>query len=72
MSAEDEKVQDDSVREFEEAAEEKDVGLLADFWDLLRYNKKWWLTPIIIVLLLFGLLVVLAGTGLAPFIYPLF
>ncbi len=36
------------------------------------YNKAWWLTPIVIVLLLVGLLIVLGSTGIAPFIYPLF
>ena len=40
--------------------------------DFLVYNKAWWLTPIIIVLLLVGILIVLGSTGLAPFIYPLF
>lgn len=44
--------------------------LIQEFWAFLRYNKKWWLTPIILVLLLIGLFVVLSGTALAPFIYP--
>jgi hypothetical protein len=43
-----------------------------DFRYFFRYTKKWWLTPIVIVMFLFGLLVVLAGTGAAPFIYTLF
>ncbi len=38
----------------------------------LRDNKKWWLLPILAVLLLFALLGVLAGTGAAPFIYTMF
>lgn len=57
---------------FEEAAEDGERGLLAEFWGFLKTNKKWWLTPIIIVLLLVGLLIVLGGTALAPLIYPLF
>ena len=44
----------------------------SEFWDYLKNNKKWWLTPIIIVLALMGLVLVLAGTGAAPFIYTLF
>jgi hypothetical protein len=44
--------------------------LIVDFWNFLKHNKKWWLLPIVIVILLFGALVVLSGTGLAPFIYP--
>ena len=45
-------------------------GLLREFWDFLKHNKKWWLTPILIALLLLGILVVASGAGLGPFIYP--
>lgn len=42
-------------------------------WDFLRVRKKWWLAPIVIVLLLLGLLIVLTqGSAIAPFIYTLF
>ncbi len=47
-------------------------SLMAELWDLLRHNKKWWLTPIVIVLFLLGVLVVIGGTAAAPFIYTLF
>ena len=57
---------------FAREAEGKSTGILAEFWDFLRDNKKWWLTPILVVLALIGLLVVAAGTGAAPFIYTLF
>jgi len=59
--------------EFEKAAAEyTQEGFLRELWGFLRHNKKWWLVPILIMLLIFGLLVVLSGTGLAPFIYTLF
>jgi hypothetical protein len=45
---------------------------LSEFCAFLRYNKKWWLLPIVIVLLLLGALVALSGTAVAPFIYALF
>ena len=48
------------------------TGLLQEFWSFLKHNKKWWLLPILIVFLLLGLIVMLSGTALAPFIYPLF
>jgi uncharacterized protein DUF5989 len=49
------------------------VDLLKDLWGLMRERKKFWLAPIIIVLLLLGILVVLAqGSAVAPFIYTLF
>lgn len=44
-----------------------------EFADYLRANKKWWLVPIIIILVLLGALLFLAeGSALAPFIYTLF
>jgi drug/metabolite transporter superfamily protein YnfA len=54
------------------AAHETRGGLFRDLWGLLRENKKWWLLPLLAILLLFGLLIMLSGTGLAPFIYTLF
>ncbi len=47
--------------------------VLAEFWEFLRYNKKYWLAPLVFVLLLAGLLIVVGqGAALAPFIYTLF
>ena len=63
--------QTDDRDDFRSIAEEQDPGLLAEFWDFLIHNKKWWLTPIVLVLLLMGLLVMLSGTAAAPFIYTL-
>ena len=56
---------------FAEQAEEEPPGLVREFWAFLRYNKKWWLTPIILALLLIAGLVLLSGTGAAPLIYTL-
>jgi drug/metabolite transporter superfamily protein YnfA len=59
--------------EFEHAAEQEEkTGFIAELWAFLKENKKWWLIPIIVVLALFGVLVLLSGTGAAPFIYTLF
>lgn len=54
------------------AREQPEPGLVGEFADFLKQSKKWWLLPVLIVLGLFGLLVVLAGSGAAPFIYTLF
>ena len=59
-------------REFVDAAGEPPVSFLAEFWLFLRHNKKWWLLPIVLVLLVFGVLIFLAGTGAAPLIYTFF
>lgn len=58
--------------EFARQAHAKQRGIVSEFVSFLRHNKKWWLAPVIIVLLLLGALVVLSGTGIAPFIYTLF
>lgn len=47
--------------------------LLKDLWGFMRERKKFWLLPFIIIMLLLGILIVLIqGTAVAPFIYPLF
>jgi len=49
------------------------VELLKDLWLFMRERKKFWLAPIIIVMLLLGILIVLTqGSAVAPFIYTLF
>ena len=49
------------------------LEFLSDLWGFMRVRKKFWLAPIIIVLLLLGVLIVLAeGTAVAPFVYTLF
>jgi hypothetical protein len=57
---------------FEEAAEQEErLSLPQEFLLFLKHNKKWWLLPIIVVLLAVAVLAVLASTGAAPFIYTL-
>lgn len=58
--------------EFERESKLKAHGILVEFGDFLIHNKKWWLTPIIIVLLTFSLFIILTNTVLWPFIYVLF
>jgi len=49
------------------------IALLKEFWAFMRIEKKWWLGPLLAVLILMGLLIVLTeGSALAPFIYALF
>jgi hypothetical protein len=58
---------------FEDVAKRgRRTSVAGEFWHFLRTSKKWWLLPIVIVLVGFGLLVVLSGTAAAPFIYTLF
>ena len=62
----------DPDKDFTAQASEKRAGLVSEFLGFLGENKKWWLTPIILTILLLGGLVVLGGTAAAPFIYTLF
>ena len=49
------------------------LEFLKDLWDFMRVRKKFWLAPIIIVLMLLGALIVFVeGTAVAPFVYTLF
>lgn len=49
------------------------MKFLRDLWGFLKVRKKFWLLPIIVILLLFGALIILTGgSAIAPFIYTLF
>ncbi len=49
------------------------MDFLKEFWEFLKLRKKYWLLPILLVLVLFGGLIVLSqGTAIAPFIYTIF
>ena len=55
--------------EFLRAAAEPPQGFWAEYWQFVRQNKKWWLVPILLVLLLASFLIFVSGT-LGPLIYP--
>ncbi len=57
---------------FEALHERGNRGLLSEILAFLKESRKYWMIPLIIVLLLAGLLIVFSGSTLAPFIYPLF
>ena len=57
---------------FEKQAQRRSRGTVREFFDLLRREGRWFLTPIILGLLVLGVLVTLSGTSVAPFIYALF
>jgi hypothetical protein len=59
------------AQRFADEADRRRRGTWGELVDFLRSNKRWWLAPIVIVLLLLGVLLVLGGTALAPLIYPL-
>ena len=49
------------------------MSFLKEFWELLKIRKKYWLLPIIMVLVIFGELIILSqGSAIAPFIYTIF
>jgi hypothetical protein len=60
------------AKSFEELTDEPTPSLLQEFWLFLGHNKKWWLLPILLVVLGLGLIALASSTPLAPFIYTLF
>jgi Family of unknown function (DUF5989) len=49
------------------------LSILREFWSFLRVRKKWWLAPVVMLLLILGLILVVSeSSALAPFIYSLF
>lgn len=62
----------DGAAQMAELAADGQQGFIRELFAMLLHSKKWWLTPILIVLLLVGVLVILGGTGAAPFIYTVF
>ena len=49
------------------------ASLVREFWQFLKVRKKWWLLPIMVVMVMVGALLVFAqGSALAPFIYTIF
>lgn len=63
---------DKKVNAFEAEANAERKGVVGEFIDFLKHNKKWWMLPVLVVMLLVTALIILAGTGAAPFIYTLF
>ncbi|HXH94232.1 MAG TPA: DUF5989 family protein [Thermoanaerobaculia bacterium] len=61
------------TKDFQQIAHETPEGnLLVEWWRFVRQNRKWWLLPIIIVVLCISLMVWLASGAAAPLIYSLF
>ncbi|NNE97721.1 MAG: hypothetical protein HKN25_01740 [Pyrinomonadaceae bacterium] len=58
--------------DFTDAADTSQPGFFREFLDFLLHNKKWWITPIVVGLVLVGMLIMLGGTAAGPFLYPLF
>jgi hypothetical protein len=64
--------ENDKDTTFAEQAEAPQAGFFAEFWQFLRYNKKWWMLPILLLLVALAIFIMLGSTGAAPFIYTLF
>jgi len=60
---------DNTVESFEAHARRHRNGLLTELWDFIKHNKKYWMLPILAVILMVGLMVILGGTAAAPWIY---
>jgi hypothetical protein len=64
--------QKDDREEFLNAAGGDDKGIVGEFVEFMAENKLWWMTPILVVFGLLGVLLILGATGIAPFLYAMF
>ena len=62
----------DEQQQFERMAKAGRTNVVTEFFGYLRESKKWWMLPILIVMLGLGVLVLLTNSPVAPFIYTLF
>jgi Family of unknown function (DUF5989) len=62
----------DPSDQFLKQARRSRPSLIREFWQLLRDHRKWWLTPVVIALLVLCLFALLSTSAAAPFIYTLF
>jgi hypothetical protein len=60
------------MNQFEKEGLQGSSSFIGEFLQFVAANKKWWLLPIVLCLLLLAVLIYFAGTGAAPFIYTLF
>ena len=63
---------DENKTSFEKAGEQQSSSLAGEFLAMLKQNKKYWLLPLVLMLVVLGALIILGGTAAAPFIYTLF
>lgn len=62
----------DQVDSFTQESQSRPPSFAVEFLDFLVHNKKWWLAPVMIVLLVFSLFIILTNSAIGPFIYVLF
>ncbi len=66
------KTRSDEAESFVRQSEERAHGVMRETFDFLANNKKWWLLPIIVALVLVGIVILVGSSPASPFIYPLF
>ena len=59
-------------KNFEDIAKGSQQSFVKEVWHLLTSDRRWWLAPIVVAIVILGALVLLSSTGAAPFIYTLF
>ena len=67
-----ERSDDGDADAFTKAAEQRQRGIVSEYLAFIQHNRKWWMLPIVLVLMLVAALVILGGTPVGPFVYTLF
>ena len=63
---------EEKIAEFQDAASGRRPRITSDIWSFVWRNKRWWMIPMIAILMLLGFVVLLGSSGVGAFIYPLF
>ncbi len=63
---------DETAEDFVQQSQQARPSLQREFLDFLMHNKKWWLLPIVVVLVLLGVLISVGSSGAGVFVYTLF
>lgn len=66
------RTEDEAEVDFAREATQRRASFIGEFWEFARHTKRWWMIPIIVILLGLGLLVVVTSSGAGSLIYPLF
>lgn len=72
MKSSEEQTQAQKAEEFSRQAEAPSQSFLGELWAFLREDARWWIGPVVLLLLILGAIVTLGGSAVAPFIYTLF
>jgi hypothetical protein len=65
-----EELMEKSTNQFEQVAQQaQEPGFIREYWEFVKYHRKWWLVPVLLIMAALGILIALSSTAAAPFLY---